>query len=266
MADETYKQAAAEGVDIEARLKAGLAMAEKLTSPEMMERLDKLILMTDQAPYMVSMVTDIADETYREAAARGIDIETRLKAGLAMAEKLTSPEMMERLDKLILMTDQAPYMVSMVTDIADETYREAATRGIDIEARLKVGLAMAEKLTSPEMMTKLDQLLMLSEQAPGMVSMMTDIVDDGYRQLAADGIDVEERLRVGLAIMAKATDPQTMTRLDHMFDTLLAAEEGVLNQEAVEMVGMAAHALVVSQQRPLPKVGLFGLLRALRDP
>ena len=260
MMDETVRRAASSGIDIEARLRAGLTMAEKLTAPEMVAKLDQLLAMADQAPGMVAMMGDMVDETIRRAASNGVDIEARLRAGLTMAEKLTAPEMVAKLDQLLAMADQAPGMVAMMGDMVDETVRRAASNGVDIEARLRAGLTMAEKLTAPEMMAKLDQLLAMADQAPGMIAMMGDIVDESIRRAGESGINIEAMVRQG----ARAGAKFSALMESEEFDALM--ESGILDPEAVASVGKVGRALIASQQQPLEPVGLFGLLSAMRDP
>ncbi len=154
----------------------------------------------------------------------------------------------------------------MVTDIADDTIRQAAAHGIDIEERLHNALVLAEKLTAPAMTQQLEKTFTLIEQLPGMASMVADIADDTIRQAAANGIDIEERMWASLPIIEKATQPETLHSLDNLFETLLMAKDGMLSPEAVQLLGYAAHALVVGHKTPTKKAGLFDLLGALRDP
>ena len=203
----------------------------------------------------------MVDEGVRSAAAKGIFIEERLKAGLAIAEKLTTPEMVAKLDALLDMADQAPLMAAMVGDMVDETVRSAAAKGINIEERLQAGLALTERLTDPATLASLNQLLDMAEQGPGMVAMIGDMVDE-----TAVSLDLESRLQAGLSIAEKATQPETLNKLDEMFDILLEAEAGVLNPKAVRTVGAMAQALVSSQQEKPPKLGIFGLMKAMGDP
>ena len=260
MADETVRQAAARGVNVEERLKTALALAERLTAEETAVKLNQLLDLADQLPGTLAMMGDMMDETVRRAASNGVDIEARLRAGLTMAEKLTAPEMVAKLDQLLAMADQAPGMVAMMGDMVDETVRRAASNGVDIEARLRAGLTMAEKLTAPEMMAKLDQLLAMADQAPGMIAMMGDIVDESIRRAGESGINIEAMVRQG----ARAGAKFSALMESEEFDALM--ESGILDPEAVASVGKVGRALIASQQQPLEPVGLFGLLSAMRDP
>ena len=129
---------------------AGQHLRESLSKERVLQGIDHLLKRIDtlekaveslttiinQGPGMVSMATDILDETARRAIDRGISIEEQLANGLVIAEKITSPEMMEKLDKLFVLIDQAPGLISMGMDMADEGIRKLAERGVDIEARL----------------------------------------------------------------------------------------------------------------------------------
>ena len=189
--DESYSKAAARGVDIDQRLKTALEIAEKLTAPEMVEKLDGLFKFADQLPGMVSMGADIVDEGYRNAFASGIDIDKRLKTALDLAEKLTSPVMVEKLNSLFDFVNQAPGMVSMVADIADETYKNAVQKGIDIDKRLQAALEMSEKLTAPETVEKFYGMLELADRLPGMMAMIMDTFDAEIRKAVNEGLDLD---------------------------------------------------------------------------
>lgn len=187
---------------------------------------ERLAQVMEQGPGMVSMMADMADESYKQAAARGVDVQERLGIALQLAEKLTEPKMVEQLNGLLALGEQAPGLSAMVADMVDEGYRQAAHRGIDINERLSLSLQAAERLTSPAMLNSLNQLISLSEQAPGLVAMAMDVVDTEYRNLSQQ-IDLPALSKLGSA----------------------------LTQATAE----AANA-------PTEKMGLFGLMKALGDP
>lgn len=150
---------------------------------------DNLTTMMGQAPGMVAMLGDMVDEEYKKADAKGINIDQRLKNALDIAEKLTAPATVEKLDHLIRITDMAPGMVAMLGDMVDEGYREADARGVNIDQHLKTTLEMAEKLTAPEMVEKLDGLLNFANQAPGLLAMTTDMVDEAMKEAIENDVD-----------------------------------------------------------------------------
>lgn len=227
MADEAYRKADANGISIDQRLKNALAIAEKLTSPEMTQKLDHLITFTNQAPGLMAMTADMADSIYRQADTNGISIDQRLKNALEIAEKLTSPEMTEKLGDLLSLADQAPGLIAMTADMADEAYRKADARGVSIDQRIKLAWEAAEKLTAPEMIAKLEQLLVMGHQMPGLVAITADIADETMRNAIAKGVD-----------------PQTIAQI----------------------AGSAGQALSQARQEAPAKVGgIFSLLGALKD-
>ena len=258
--DDAFRQAAAAGVDVDARLRAALQMAEKLTAPDMVEKLDRLLTVVDQAPGLVSMATDTVDDAFRQAAAAGVDVDARLRAALQMAEKLTAPDMVEKLDRLLTLVDQAPGLISMTTDMADDAFRQAAARGVDVDARLRAALQIAEKLTAPDMVERLNRLLGLVEQGPGLMAMVVDMVDEGYRQAVAAGFDPELFVRQGVNVTTRMAVLLDSNEVNALLDS------GILEPKTLRVIGSAGRALAETQVQPREKVGMLGLLRALGDP
>ncbi len=177
----------------------------------------------------------------------------------------------EAVDKLDAMMTQGPAMLAMMTDMADDVYREAEASGVDLDERLRLTLQLAERLTAPrtaevlsQLMARMDDLehlLALSEQAPGFMAMLVDMFDDVYRQTEEAGYDLHKVIHEG---------PEAFIRINEFaasesFKKLL--DSGVLDPEAIDIVGKVGDALVdCSCQDDMPEVGLFGLLRAIRDP
>lgn len=191
------------------------------------QAVDRLGTLMQQGPGLVAMVADMTDEAYRKADARGVNVEQRLSVALALAEKLTAPEMVAKLDGVLQLADQAPGLMAMTADMADEAFRKADARGVNLEQRLGVALAMAEKLTAPEMVEKLDGLIKFAEQAPGLTAMMVDWLDESLRKASEHGFD-----------------PQLLSHVAGAANTALSR----------------AHA-----EHPAKSGGIFKLLTALRD-
>jgi len=217
------------------QLKAHLSEERTLTAiDKLVGRLDtieqaveKLSEAMHQGPGMAAMAADIADEAYREADTQGVNIDERLKNALTLAEKLTSNDMLEKLDQLMAFARQAPGLAAMVADVADEAYKKADEHGLNIDERISLALKAGDKLTEPEMIKKLDQLITTSKQVPGLVAMGTDIVDESIKRAMDNGLD-----------------PHTI----------------------LQVAESAGEALSQARQEPPAKVGgIFGLLRALND-
>jgi uncharacterized protein YjgD (DUF1641 family) len=171
--------------------------------------------------------------------------------------------------ELVEMADQAPGMISIVADTADEAYRQAAAAGIDLEGRLKASLAMVEKLTAPETISvlsalldrtdKLGQAVELIDQAPGLLAMAMDTLDEAYRQSLSAGIDIDALIQQGSSmttVLANLVNSEE-------FQTI---KSRILEPKVIKLVGSAGEALVTTQQQPIEPVGLFDLLRAIGDP
>jgi len=72
-------------------------------------------------------------------------------------------------DRLATLMEQGPGMISMVTDMADETLKQSAAKGIYLEERLGNALHLAEKLTAPKMVDKIESMLEAVDKIPGMI-------------------------------------------------------------------------------------------------
>lgn len=123
---------------------------------------------------------------------------------------------------------QGPGLIAMAGDMADEAYQKASEKGINIEERLGVALQLAEKFTNSSMLEKVDGLAKLADQMPGLVAMTMDMVDEQMRVAMNNGFD------------AKA-----------LADTATAANRALTKAKAEE---------------PAKIGGIFGLMRALKDP
>ncbi len=220
------------GKNIQKRLadeKTLTAIDHLLTRIDTLEQtVDKLASIWEQTPGMLAMAADTADEFYRQADNKGITVDERLRGALSLAEKLTAPETVVKLETVLNLADQLPGLVAMKVDWLDEQYRQLDTQGIRIEERLAVAMNLAEKLTAPAMVEKLEILVKLTEQLPGIVAMAVDTMD--------------EKMKIAV---------------DHGFDFRTLSD----------IAGSANTALTNAKTEPPEKVrGIFGLFRALRNP
>jgi uncharacterized protein YjgD (DUF1641 family) len=169
-----------------------------------------------------------------------------------LLDKVESLE--KRLSAYESLAAQLPGLLGMLTDTADELYQSASRAGVDVEERLRAALVLLEKLSQPQIVAAVNTLVqhlpMLAEllqQAPGLTAMAVDTLDELYEEARRHGVDIETILRRGLEA------------------TKVLLESGVFHPEAVKVVGNAGYALVESQKSN-QHLGLFGLLRMLRDP
>jgi uncharacterized protein YjgD (DUF1641 family) len=148
----------------------------------------------------------------------------------------------------------------MIADMVDDAFRRAGEKGIDIDGRLRAGLEITEKLTSPEMLANLDGLVTMANQGPGLMAMTVDIVDDTYAQAVQHGIDPENLGRQAIMVTTRLAELLESGEINNLLDS------GVLDPEAVGVVSSAANALVESRNQTIEPVGLIGMMKALRDP
>ena len=119
--------------------------------------------------------------------------------------------------KLGTVMDQAPGMISMLTDTLDEQVQKAKNKGLRLEDRLTGVLQLVEKVTAPETIAKLDNLdrmMEFWEQAPGHMAMMVDVMDEEMGKALESGVDLKEigdsARKMGLAL-SKANQMDTPT-------------------------------------------------------
>lgn len=152
------------------------------------DRLDrieaKLEVLADvaiQAPVMLSMATDSADEMIGQAKRRGIDVDERFRNGLHLLGRLSNPEVGQALNGLIDFIEQSPGLISMLADSLDDEVRRSNQGSIRLDDRIAGIRHIINKLSDPEMVKKLDGVLKLAEQAPGLSAMMIDSADEFMR-------------------------------------------------------------------------------------
>jgi uncharacterized protein YjgD (DUF1641 family) len=133
--------AAAAGGDLAAlvtRLERAVAAMETVTAP------------AAHLTPALAVAADAADEFVRRAGDRGVDIDARLHDAAHLLERLTAPatlralttllDRLPELERLLALADQAPGLVAMGVDAADEAMRHLQARGLD---RLVDGLGTA---------------------------------------------------------------------------------------------------------------------------
>lgn len=172
-------------------------------------------------------------------------------------------ERLARLEPVLDTVAQAPALAASAVDVMDDYSGRLRDRGVDPEVRLGRVLELAERLTDDRTVAALEGALALVHDAPGLASMAVDVVDEHAGRLRDEGIDPGAALTNG-ARTALEFASLVGSREVHALKTILASE--ALAPEAVAVVSAAAQALVECQGRERKRVGLFGLMAALRDP
>lgn len=134
----------------------------------------------------------------------------------------------EAVDKLTIALEHGPGLMSMAIDAVDDTVTNAAANGIDMKSRLDTVAALLEKLTRPEVSHQISFLLEGADRAPGLIAMGVDAIDAQIHRATSQGVDFQSVAAVSSAAAAALSE--------------------------------------ASQEEPPQVGGVFGLLRALKDP
>jgi uncharacterized protein YjgD (DUF1641 family) len=162
-------------------------------------------------------------------------------------------------------------------DTIDDQVSRAVDSGVDVSGRLKDLAGLLEQLTEPNTLSALQTLLQklpqlaqlakIADQLPNALASLGDVLDDQQSRLAEQGIDLEKSLTNGIhAILhlGSKIDREHLNRIGEVLDS------EVFNPHAVHVVENAAKSLTTAQenlsQSADDRVGLFGLLAAIRDP
>ncbi|HJL00942.1 MAG TPA: DUF1641 domain-containing protein [Polyangiaceae bacterium LLY-WYZ-15_(1-7)] len=118
--------------------------------------LEPVAELTAQAPALVATAGDIADEWASDLG----DVDERVRALGDVLERLTRPQTLASLRKVVDLAESAPDLIATLGDVLDETMAEAAEQGLELThlvddaKRLTIGLL--KLTTSPELRALLD--------------------------------------------------------------------------------------------------------------
>lgn len=123
-------------------------LLQLLERMERLERkLDRLEAVIDQAPGALALLADTRDGLAAEATRSGVDIDERIRLGLALLGCLTEPlsaaalsGLLDQLAWVERLMRQAPGLLAMGADVADELYAAIGRQGVDLEETVRRGL------------------------------------------------------------------------------------------------------------------------------
>ncbi len=102
--------------------------ANALTRVEQkLDRLERRLAFLDQLPAVLEAGASTADDL-----ARTHQLHERLEKSLHLVEKLTRPEMLEKLEGLVEMANTLPDQLSALLSTLDDVSTEARARGVDM--------------------------------------------------------------------------------------------------------------------------------------
>ncbi len=149
------------------------------------------------------------------------------------------------------------------TDTVDDAQRRLASRGVDVDDRARRALHLLEALTRPATLDALTRLVELTRDFPGWVATLVDTLDEEARRTADAGIDFDRGIRHAWRAalrLALSLGDREIDRLTEFLDS------DVLHPAALRTVGDAGCALAEARGSAPRRIGLFGLLGALREP
>ncbi len=159
--------------------------------------------------------------------------------------------------------ESLPGLLATLTDTLDDAQRRLASRGVDVDDRARRALGLIEALTRPETLDSLGRMVGLLRDLPGLLATAVDTLDDEARRAADSGIDLDRGLRQGVRAALRLAQSFGEREIDRLTEFL---DSNVLHPAALRTVGDAGCALAEARGSAPPRIGLFGLLAALRDP
>lgn len=191
--------APADGSDLAARLEELESRLARLEGA-----LDRLTSALGQLPAAVASFTDFVDELDRA----GFDLNGRVQGSLRVLERLTEPETLQHLERLLERVSalaplvesarHAPELLAAGVDVIDEWMGRLADSGIDVDERARILAQALERLTSPEALDVLRTLFSRSDVIRG-------FLDSGV--LDPEPLAVVGKAGEGLAQTAKVSPP-----------------------------------------------------------
>ncbi|QDV69235.1 hypothetical protein Poly24_29500 [Rosistilla carotiformis] len=184
----------------------------------------------------------------------------------------------ETLDQTLSAAGELPNLLAIAVDVFDAVSRNASQAGIDIEQRGTQLMQLLLQITEPTNLEALERLVArlpklaegsaLLDELPNLIATAVDVFDEWATQVKAEGIDLEQSVRQGLHAALYLGGHIRKEELDRIGYLL---KSDVLSEHSVSTVGMAGSALSSCHrgtcEHPVPnRVGVFGLLGAIRDP
>lgn len=157
-----------------------------------------------------------------------------------------------------------------------------------------------------ELERTMTQLTTAVEQAPGLVAMAGDVLDESVRTAATHGIDVHERAMASLSLLEQLTDPAVTAQLEALLALAAQApglvammgdifdeaynslsnqgidpelvvqrggqalvqlvDSGMLDPQTLAVMSHLGESLVACKQAPECSLGPVGALRSMGDP
>ncbi|MCA9706405.1 MAG: DUF1641 domain-containing protein [Myxococcales bacterium] len=174
---------------------------------------------------------------------------------------------LDRLDRALgplALLGEAPAVASTAVDAFDEHFRGDEAR---LDARLRGAVVLLERISRPQTLAMLQQAVDLLESLPALLATGVDAVDE-----AAETVGIHGRVEAAVSLLGRLTDPKALRLLEQVLGPLLDAPQAAgasaetVAREGVDLAGRVMASLRHARAQGERRVGLLGLLRALRDP
>ncbi|MBK6921228.1 MAG: DUF1641 domain-containing protein [Deltaproteobacteria bacterium] len=157
-----------------------------------------------------------------------------------------------------------------LTDTLDHAAETARARGIDLDERVRLSLAVLERATQPATLQALERVLAWAPTAPGTLAMLVDSLDGAIGRLAARGVEPDRALGNLMAALELLTSDAVLELLRTTMERAPALHALVasrmLDPDVIAVLARSGEALRTAATEPGEGVGAFGMLRALGDP
>lgn len=237
---------------------------------------DRLVGVLDQAGPAVAMGLDVVDDEAARLAARGVDLDARMRRVGGLVEALSEPRTLDALERLVDVAVAAEPALSgasgtagMVLDIVDAELAALTRDGVDVDAAVRQLFGVLRHLGDPAVGRLIDSAaanaevlegaIGLAAQAPDVTAMVLDIVDDVLAEAGADGVDLGLLVpRVHAATKAGVAFATS--------DGFHAFAEAMAEPDAFGHLVPLIRAIRDATREPPEPVGLWGVLGRLSDP
>lgn len=154
---------------------------------------------TAEAPRAVGAVVDTLDDAADALAARGVDVDERLRDALRLLDRLSSPSVTRALESALALAEAAPAAVATAADTFDDVVDGLRARGVDPDERLVVLADVMDRLTRPAALSAVSSVLDRVEE-------LQYVLDSGVLDRSA--VHVVAELGRALATSGSATPPK----------------------------------------------------------
>ncbi len=170
------------------------AAIEQLTKriDQLQQSMNEILDTKSQIPNFIAIAADSGDDLLRRSESEGLDPDERIQNLAQLLERVSRRETLDKLDQLLILSEKAPGIVSILIDSFDKGIEQAENSGFDLIESISAASDLLSQLSSPDLMRKVQSLLTLSTQLPDFISILFDSIDQQITGASEQGIDPDE--------------------------------------------------------------------------